>query len=362
MATYLGFTGTLSGSTITVTPGNYGGVFMTNNTFTTPITIDGKGSTFSGSIYLPDTLSDVTFTNFTFNNAKSQCFRWANDNVSIGLKNIKFINMVANNCDTFATIGTWTDISKQTGMSTGLEFANIVVNNSVYNNVFTLSKCYGTKFHDVNINTAGSAAIDDKSHEGIIFIKWSDGEYYNNTIVNGGGNGFRVFPAGLGTSRGVINIHDNYIHDMRKHCAIESNGNETPDGYGGDITISYNTFGNLAKGTYESAGVSMYRGKISKTYVSNNITYNTSKGSIYSGDGTLPDSNVNNPYFATVDLAKIDTKTGSALSTSPAYGAGDGGKSAVIIPPVVTKTVLLSVTLPDKKGFYLYTDGTYEIK
>lgn len=375
MANILGFQATQSGNVITLIKGTYGGIFMSAKPDGALI-IDGNGSTIAGTIQLPDTLSDVTFQNFQFSGTVGECFRAspnpATEKAGVCYKNLVFKNNIANKCYSFCLFGTYSDITLGLSQSQNIEFSNNSIYNSGSNQVFFLSKVYGLKCYNNIISNTGSPAYDAAfSHDGIFFLRWSDGEFYNNIISGHKGNGFRIYPSGIAKGiAGNISIHDNYIHDGRAHSAFETNGNNSPSGYFANISIKNNTVGNLAAGAYHSGVLSAYpQPSGSKVYFENNIGFNTNFGEttqppapysmrlIFTDTGTKTDSNVNNWYYDTYQLAGVDLNSGNLLPTAPQYG-----KAGAWVATTPVKVIYMTINLADGKIFTIYTDGTYELK
>lgn len=357
MANILGFPATQSGNVITLVKGTYGGFWMSARTDSGPIIIDGNGSTVTGTITLPDSLSDVTFQNFNFVGTVGECFRAspnpATEKVGVCYKNLAFKKNTTDKCYSFCLFGTYSDITLGLSQAQNIEFSDNIITNSGSNQVFFITKTYGLICRGNIITTTGSPAYDAAfSHDGIFFLRWCDGEFFNNVISGHKGNGFRIYPSGI--TKGVagnINIHDNYIHEGRAHSAFETNGNNSPSGYFANISIKNNTVGNLAAGAYHSAVLSAYpQPSGSKVYFENNIGFNTnfsetatppapiSMRMIFTDTGTKTDSNINNWYYDTATLAGVDLATGNLLPTAPQYG-----KAGAWVAAIPTSKILASI-------------------
>lgn len=376
MSTILGFPATQSGNVITLIKGTYSGILMTSKA-DGPLIIEGNGSTMTGAVQLPDTLSDVTFQNFNFIGTPGECWRASPsssvEKPGVCYKNLVFRKNTANKCYAFCLFGTYSDITLGLSQSQNIEFSDNVIDNSGSNQVFFLSKVYNMLCRGNTITNTGSPAYDAAfSHDGIFFLRWCDGEFYDNIISGHKGNGFRIYPSGITKGiPGIINIHDNYIHDGRAHSAFETNGNNSPAGYFANISIKSNTAGNLAAGAYHSAVLSAYpQPSGSKVFFENNLGYNTNFGEtatppaplsmrmIFTDTGTKTDSNVNNPYFDTITLAQINPTTGEALPGSPSYGKAGRHSS---IPTTTTSTTTTSTsTKAVSQRITLFEDGTYK--
>ena len=335
-----GFNATQVGDTVRLIPGNYGTIWMSAPPMTGKRTIiDGAGATITGTINLPDAFRNVDLINFTFSGVSNECFRWspnaATEKAGVQVKNIAIRNCTADKTGAFVLWGTYSDITLGLSQSQNIEFSGNTITNCSTNQVFFLTKSYGLICHDNKILNTGSPAYDSAfSHDGIFFLRWSDGEFYNNTIRGHKGNGFRIYPSGIARgTRGVIKIHDNFIADGRAHSAVETNGNNSPAGYNADIYITNNTFGNLAAGHYHSAGLSAYpQPSGSRVYFENNVVFNTdfndTQGgglssivkAIFTDTNTKTDSDVNNWYYDSAEPAGVDLATGKLLPSSPQYG------------------------------------------
>lgn len=365
-----GFNATQSGDTVKVIPGKYGNTYVSQPPITgRRIVINAAGSVFTGTLFLPDAFQDCDFINFTFSNVGNECIRWSPNTVTekagVQAKNISFKNCTADKCGAFTLWGTYSDIAAGKSLSQNIEFSNLTITNSLTNQVFFLTKSYGLVCHDIKILNTGTPAYDSAtSHDGIFFLRWSDGEFYNNTIRGHMGNGWRIYPSGIANgTRGLVKIHDNFVADGRKHSAVETNGNNSPAGYNADIYITNNTFGNLAAGNYHCGGISVYpEPSGSKVYFENNVVFNTDINDVAGGvppamkliftdTGTKTDSNVNNWYWLSSDQAGVDMVTGKLLPTAPQYG----NAGAWMYQPVPVVKTIKSVTIT-------YSDGSTETK
>lgn len=174
----------LAGNVLSIPPDVvYPVIYMTDKVFDGPLVIDGKGAIFTGTIYLPPTLKDVDFINFKFENVKGECFHWGCDQVREGLDNVRFLDIIASNCDSFCIIGTSTDIALETSMSRDIEIGNIVIDDpSKTSGLISICKSVNFYVHDVVVN----GHMDEKLHESIIVGKWFSRKFYDNKEINDG--------------------------------------------------------------------------------------------------------------------------------------------------------------------------------
>lgn len=364
-----GFNAAQSGDTVKVIPGTYGNTYISQPPITGRKTIiDATGCTFIGTLMCPDVFQDVVFQNFTFSHIGGECVRWSPNSAAerpgVQAKNIIFRNCTADACGAFTLWGTYSDVITGLSLSQYIEFSNITVTNALTNQVFFLSKSYNLLCHDIKITGTGSPDYDAHfSHDGIFFVRWSDGEFYNNTIRGHKGNGYRIYPSGIAKgTRGIVKIHDCYVENGRMHSAVEANGNYSVAGYNADIYVSNNTFGDLQAGSYHCAGLSVYpEPSGSNVYFENNVVFNTdindtnggglsdSVKLVFTDTGMKPTSNKNNWYYGTADAAGVDLNTGRLLSSAPQYGKAGAWISAQVQKEIKSITIL-------------YKDGTFEIK
>jgi hypothetical protein len=140
----------LVGNVLSIPPGDYSAIYMTEKNISGPLIIDAKGATFSGKIYLPPRLKDVDFINFTFTNVVGECFRWSNNQVATGLSNVRFLDCTASNCGAFCFIGT--AIKNGLSMSEKVEIGNITITGDRKQPPIVLFKSENAYVHDIVLN------------------------------------------------------------------------------------------------------------------------------------------------------------------------------------------------------------------
>lgn len=278
-------------------------------------------------------LSGVTFEDFTFSGIFGDCFTFESGT----LNNIQIIRNTATNIHgRFIMLGGWNG-----NLSNNIEIACNTVNGTDNSDVFFLCNAHGLKVHHNDLNNIGTldAGSEDDSHEGVFFIRLSDGDFYNNRTRNAGGNNFRVWGrTATGSTRAAVNIYNNINVGGRKYSFIEANGAEVGTN-SFDLAVYNNTAGNLSPGSYTSAGLTIYGLTGSTVSFTNNIVFNTSAGLI-SQEGGSPSSVAGSVYYATMAAAGWASVADVRLPDGGNWS--DGGTCSTPPPTVAPPTPTLA--------------------